>query len=133
MKIYNAGPIITGLIIFLGLLTFPFWYGLGDAASAPEPELDTPAIAQLPEKQCVEDTAFMRSNHMELLSEWRQGVVREGQTFYLATSGQTYEMSLENTCLKCHSSKARFCDQCHNYVRVQTDCWTCHVEPKEVR
>lgn len=133
MKIYNAGSILTGLVIFLGLVTFPFWYGLGSAAPSSEPRLDTPAIAQLPEKQCVEDTAVMRSSHMKLLEEWRTEVVREGKSFYLAENGKKYQMSLQNTCMKCHSSKAQFCDQCHNYVRAQADCWTCHVAPREAR
>ncbi|QGP90712.1 hypothetical protein MGLY_00210 [Neomoorella glycerini] len=124
--------IITGLIVFIVLVTFPFWANAGKAAPpAPAPSLDTPAIQQLPEKQCVEATAYMRTDHMKLLDEWRTRVVREGKRIYVASNGKEYEMSLEKTCLQCHSSKAQFCDQCHNYLDVQPDCWTCHIEPKE--
>ena len=38
-------------------------------------------------------------------------------------------MSLTNTCLGCHSNKAQFCDQCHNYLEVTPYCWDCHVDP----
>ena len=41
------------------------------------------------------------------------------------------EMSLQNTCMACHTSKKEFCDQCHNYANVTPFCWDCHVEPKE--
>ncbi|CEP67323.1 Multihaem cytochrome [Moorella glycerini] len=123
--------IFTGLIVFIVLVTFPFWANAGKAAPAPAPSLDTPAIQQLPEKQCVEATAYMRTDHMKLLDEWRTQVVREGKRIYVASNGKEYEMSLEKTCLECHSSKAQFCDQCHNYLDVQPDCWTCHIEPKE--
>ena len=44
MKIYNANKIIPGLIIFLGLITFPMWYAMGKAAPPPEIKIDTPVI-----------------------------------------------------------------------------------------
>ncbi|MEW6663292.1 MAG: sulfate reduction electron transfer complex DsrMKJOP subunit DsrJ [Bacillota bacterium] len=128
---YNARGIITGLVIFVALVTFPFWFSLGKAASAPEPSLDTPAIRQLQEKVCVEGTEFMRTQHMELLKDWRNSVVRDGNRIYVAKNGKQYKMSLQNTCMDCHSNKAEFCDSCHNYANVKPDCWTCHVDPKE--
>lgn len=130
MKILDLRYIITGLVIFLVLTTFPFWYNVGKAASAPQPQLDTPAIQQLPQKQCVESTAYMRANHMKLLEEWRNQVVREGKRIYVASDGKKYYMSLQNTCLQCHSNLAEFCDQCHYYLNVKPDCWTCHIELK---
>lgn len=130
MKIPDLRYILTGLIIFLVLMTFPFWYNIGKAASAPQPQVDTPAIQQLAEKQCVEPTAYMRANHMKLLEEWRDQVVREGRRIYVASDGKKYYMSLQNTCLECHSNPAEFCDQCHNYLGVKPDCWTCHIELK---
>jgi hypothetical protein len=39
---YDTGKIIPGLIIFVGLITFPIWSQGGKAAPAPEPKLDTP-------------------------------------------------------------------------------------------
>ena len=64
---------------------------------------------------------------MELLNEWRIKSVREGTNVYVASDGQEYEMSLQNTCLSCHSNKENFCDSCHSYAEVNPDCWDCHV------
>lgn len=123
--------IITGLIVFVVLVTFPFWSNAGKAAPAPAPNLDTLAIQKLEQKQCVEATEYMRASHMKLLEGWRNQVVREGKRIYVASNGKEYEMSLETSCFECHSNKTQFCDQCHNYLEVQPDCWTCHIEPKE--
>jgi len=131
MGMYDSGKILAGLAIFAMLITFPVWYHLGKATPPPEPDLDTPAIAQLAQKECVEPTDYMRAFHMELLKQWRDWVVRDGKRIYVGQDGKQYVMSLEDTCLKCHSNKARFCDQCHNYVRVQPNCWNCHVVPEE--
>lgn len=64
------------------------------------------------------------------------GVVREwfpdGDAELLVTmpgDPKKYEMSLQNTCMKCHSNKEEFCDQCHNYANVSPFCWDCHVQP----
>ncbi|WP_338823376.1 hypothetical protein MHOCP_15870 [Moorella humiferrea] len=124
--------ILTGLIVFVVLVTLPFWARAGKAASLPTPSLDTPAIQALPQKECIEDTEYMRANHMKLLEDWRNQVVRDGKRTYVASNGKVYEMSLEKTCFQCHSNKTEFCDQCHNYLDVQPDCWTCHIEPKGI-
>ncbi len=135
MRIYNGKPIIIGLVIFIGLVTFPLWYNMGKAAPAPQPKLDTPVIQQMVQKQCVLPTTEMRTNHMQLLNTWRTDVVRNGNRLYTAADGKKYNMSLQNECMKCHSNKTQFCDQCHNYAGLQADvtpyCWTCHIAPKE--
>lgn len=132
MKIYNQKYIITGLVIFLGLVTFPFWYAMGKAAPAPKPSLDTPVIQKMEVKQCVEATPYMRTSHMQLLNDWRTEVVRNGQRRYISDQGnKPFNMSLQNSCMECHSSKVQFCDKCHNYAGVAPYCWTCHIEPKE--
>lgn len=123
---YNGGKIITGLIIFLLLITAPFLLNVGQANEPPEISLDTPVIDQLSEKQCVESVEFMRSQHPQLLNDWREQVVREGQTVYVSSSGEEYEMSLDNSCLQCHSNQSQFCDACHNYTSVEPYCWDCH-------
>lgn len=128
---YDGAKIIAGLLVFAMLITFPLWYHLGRATPPPQPDLNTPAIAQLPRKQCVESVSYMRSSHMELLKDWRNWVVREGKRIYVARDGTEYVMSLEGTCLKCHANKARFCDSCHNYVRAEPSCWNCHLAPEE--
>jgi len=124
---YDSSKIITGIIIFTGLLTFPFWFALGKENFTPKPDLNTPAIQQLTEKECIEDTEFMISNHMKLLNDWRTTVVREGKSVYVAGDGEEYDMSLQKTCLECHSNKQQFCDQCHTYSKVEPDCWDCHI------
>ena len=123
---YNGGKIITGLIIFVLLISAPFWLNVGQANELPDISLDTPAINQLSEKQCVESVEFMRSQHPQLLDDWRDQVVREGQTVYISSTGEEYEMSLDNSCLQCHSNQSQFCDACHNYTSVELYCWDCH-------
>lgn len=123
---YDAGKIIPGLIIFVILLTSPIWYSVasGRINFVPEPQIVTE------EKQCVEPTLYMRENHMHLLDEWRQMVVREGERTYIASDGKEYEISLTDTCMKCHSNKKEFCDQCHDYAGVTPNCWDCHNAPE---
>jgi hypothetical protein len=124
---YDAGKIITGLIVFLALITFPIWYNQASGAAITKPQLKIDTEA----KECVAPTEYMRESHLELLNEWRDLVVRDGNRVYVAFNGVKHEMSLSNTCMKCHSNKAQFCDQCHNYVGVKPYCWDCHIEPKE--
>jgi hypothetical protein len=137
MKIYNANKIIPGLIIFLGLITFPLWYNMGKAAPPPEIKLDTPVIQQMAVKQCILPKADMRTGHMQLLNTWRTDVVRNNFRIYVAADGKQYTMSLQNECMKCHSNKTQFCDQCHVYAGLQLGsvpyCWTCHIAPKEAK
>lgn len=132
MKLYDRGKIVAGIAVFAIAVTFPFWYGKGKAVAPPTLDLDTPAIAELAEKRCVEDAAWMRENHMKLLDAWRNSVVREGRRTYVAKNGKTFEMALTGNCLKCHSNKDRFCDRCHDYVGVKPSCFNCHVVPEEV-
>jgi hypothetical protein len=124
---YDAGKIIPGLVIFGILLTSPIWYSAatGGISRVPEPEIAAN------ETQCVESADYMRQNHMHLLEQWRQMVVRDGEHTYVASDGQEYEISLTDTCLKCHSNKEEFCDQCHDYAGVKPNCWDCHNVPEE--
>lgn len=128
---YNGGKIIIGLIIFVGLFAFPIYYNMGKTAAMPEPNLDTPVINQLDEKHCVESADYMRANHMQLLDDWRDSVLRDGNFVYESSSGKKYIMSLQNTCMHCHSNKKEFCDSCHTYTNVKPYCWSCHLESKE--
>ncbi len=119
--------IVIGLIIFFAVFTFPFWYNHGTASSVPEPKLTDKAKQA---KQCVRDTEFMRTEHMQLLDEWRDTVVRDAERVY-EINGKEYNASLSNTCMDCHSNKADFCDKCHDYASVEPYCWDCHKYPKE--
>lgn len=121
--------IVLGLIIFFGLLALPLWYGVifkgAKAAAAPELVLTPKAKAA---KECVLPTEMMATEHMQLLDTWRHSVVRNGQREFVTAEGKTFNMSLSNTCLDCHSNKAEFCDRCHDYASVRPYCWDCHIE-----
>lgn len=75
---------------------------------------------------CVEDTAYMRKNHMKLLLHERDLTVHKGI--------RTQKYSLKN-CINCHASSVdnsvigddkHFCQSCHTYASVSLDCWECH-------
>jgi hypothetical protein len=83
--------------------------------------------------ECVEDTDFMRRNHMALLKHERDETVHEGER------GQKYSL---RGCLSCHApahpadgstpasiaSGEHFCADCHVYTAVKIDCFECHAE-----
>ena len=147
---YKGGKIIASLIIFVGLFTIPFFYNMGKVNAGPDIDLNTPAIQALApaDQQCVESPEFMRANHMQLLNQWREASVRNGQSVYINSQGKSFEISLQDTCLKCHSTEAekavqttgvsnpaanaspQFCASCHDYSAVKPLCWNCHFEPK---
>ncbi|UCD33984.1 MAG: sulfate reduction electron transfer complex DsrMKJOP subunit DsrJ [Desulfobacterales bacterium] len=127
---YDKGKVVVGLCIFVILVTFPVWYNLGKAAPAPELVLSDKAKAA---KECVEETSYMKAEHMQILDVWRDTVVRDAKRVYVNSKGKEYEMSLSNTCLDCHVEKAQFCDKCHDYASVTPYCWDCHIDPKEMK
>jgi len=99
--------------------------GDGSASRVPVPN---PAIPAEAGTRCVEDTAFMRRNHMELLKHHRDRTVHEGI--------RTTRHSLAN-CVACHASKETgrvtgskdaFCEACHAYAAVKLDCFECHTD-----
>jgi hypothetical protein len=121
--------IIGGLVVFLAVITFPVWYNLAAGSTAKPPEVKLPTT----EKTCVAPTEYMRTSHMDLLITWRDEVVRQHNRSFKAFDGKTYTMSLTQTCMKCHTSKADFCDRCHDYAGVKPYCWDCHIDPKLVQ
>ena len=127
---YNSRNIFIALIIFVLFVTAPFLLNIGKANEAPELSLDTPVINQMGEKQCIESAEFMRTDHPQILNDWRDSAVREGQTEYISSSGKSYEMSMEKNCLQCHSNREQFCDSCHTYTAVTPYCWDCHDATK---
>ena len=88
-----------------------------------------PAIAMGQGDACVEDTDFMRRNHMDLLNHQRDETVIKGV--------RTKQHSLKE-CIDCHvvkgpdavpvtvSSPQHFCRSCHDYAAVSVDCFQCH-------
>jgi len=127
---YNSGKILIGIIAFLILFTSPIWYDLVFGNPAIKPNLVLPTGED--QKECVMSAEYMRDNHMELLDNWRDDVVRNGNRTFTSASGKKFEMSLTKTCIGCHSNKAEFCDQCHNYLAVNPYCWECHVDPQKL-
>ena len=93
---YNKGKIIIGLVIFVVFFTSPFLYGLVKSSPPPEPELSPKAKEA---KLCVETKEFMKESHMQLLNQWRDEAIRNGQRLYVATDGKEYVVSLQNTCM----------------------------------
>ncbi len=129
---YDIAKIILGIIIFLAIATSPFWFNqaTGQAEYMPDPVIYSKNIPG--QEACVMPVDFMRSSHMDLLNEWRQTVVRDGNRIFISPDGKEYRMSLTNTCMTCHPNKSEFCDKCHNFMAVtEPDCWNCHVQPKE--
>lgn len=128
----DKGKIIAGIIIFFAVVTSPFWFNMF-VEKTPAPELVLTAKAKAAEK-CVRETDYMIANHMQLLDEWRDTVVRKAERIYVNAEGKEFNMSLSNTCLDCHSNKAEFCDRCHQYASIEPYCWDCHIDnPKETK
>ncbi|HOA82930.1 MAG TPA: sulfate reduction electron transfer complex DsrMKJOP subunit DsrJ [Thermodesulfovibrio thiophilus] len=130
---YDGWKIITGLVVFVVIVTLPFTMSIGKAYIKPEPRIDTPEIQKLSdaEKKCIESKEFMRTKHFQLLNEWRDEAIRSGHRVYVSSTGKTYTISLQNTCMKCHSNKSKFCDECHTFAEEIPYCWDCHIQPKE--
>jgi hypothetical protein len=119
-----------GLLAVALLLFAPF---IASADGGPPSRVPRPAVTAAAEGRCVEETAYMLRNHMELLKHHRDLTVREGV--------RTTQHSLAN-CVTCHASretgrvtgsKDAFCEGCHRYAAVKLDCFECHSDrPKPV-
>jgi hypothetical protein len=114
------------LLLLLGLLTG------GAVHAADEPgkssRVPKPVIEPARGGQCVEDPAFMRRNHMELLKHQRDDTLRGG-----VRTGVKYSLK---ACIECHvsqttqsvtASQTNFCVSCHSYAAVKIDCFECHA------
>lgn len=124
---YNAKAVCIGIAIFVVIFTTPFWLSwIGPDYTK------TGVVFPEGEKACIENTEFMRANHMRLLDEWRDKALREENREYVsALNGKHWLISLQNTCMKCHNNYAEFCERCHVANSVYPYCWTCHIIPGE--
>ena len=68
---------------------------------------------------CIRETSYMRFHHWELLRGIREEVVRYGIRSDVGLG----------KCSECHTSRERFCDQCHNAASLTPDCFDCHYYP----
>ncbi len=104
------------------IILAPFGYGLirpvagfGDS--------ETPTFLDMPDEVypiCVRDVTYMRYRHMDLLKQTREEVIRDGIRGEITLSG----------CRNCHTSRERFCNQCHEAAGLNLDCFGCHYYPE---
>jgi hypothetical protein len=114
----SAVAVVALVLIVLSPIAY---YGIRDAFfPSANPFLEKPDPKY---KECVRDTLYMRFHHMDLLKEIRVQVVREGIRS---------DLSLEQ-CRECHTNRGRFCNQCHNDVNLNLDCFGCHNYPESPR
>lgn len=125
MKIPAKGwPKPAALGAFLLACALPLAYAGGGAQESSR--VPKPSVAAEKGGKCVEDTEFMRRNHMKLLAHQRDETMRKGI--------RTKKHSLQN-CIDCHASKKdgsvlgrdNFCQSCHSYAAVKLDCFECHA------
>ena len=131
---YDASKVIVGLLVFCILMLAPVWLMVGKGPAKVDLYKEFPVLDGRRPTECVEPTAWMRANHMKLLLEWRDKVVREGARIYRSRGfpGKSWPgLSLSGSCLRCHTRKDQFCDRCHTAVGVVTDCFDCHVTGPE--
>ena len=123
---YNAKYVILAIVVFVVLFTTPFWVGGIGGDNYTRPGVVLPQN----EKECVEAVDYIRAEHMQMLNVWRDEALRKGNRTYVSSTGKKWEISLQNTCLKCHNNTTDFCDKCHISNSVYPYCWTCHILPK---
>jgi len=114
--------------LFAAALVIALAAAVGAQAAPGAPtRVPLPSIEAGAGERCVEDTAFMRRNHMELLRHQRDVTVHEGI--------RTTRHSLAN-CVTCHAGRKTgrvtgergFCQGCHSYAGIALDCFECHAD-----
>jgi hypothetical protein len=132
---YDSDKIIPGLLIFVLLITFPFWYNnlIGNVSAGPtkDPNLspDMLEYANFSNNQKHPPAAEMRAKHMELLQSFHTAA--DPAKMAAAQKGEKKVSTMG--CLNCHTGADKplqFCDSCHAYAAVTIpNCWTCHTKP----
>jgi hypothetical protein len=112
---------VVGLLLATSVSALPSAAAPQSAGRVPQPVIESARGGQ-----CVEDPAFMRRNHMELLKHQRDDTMRGG------IRGAKYSLK---ACIACHASQTtgsvatastNFCQSCHSYAAVKIDCFECH-------
>jgi len=120
----RRNAIVIGAVVVAGLA----------ALTVAQSDIPYPDIPRGQGEFCVEDTEFMRRNHMNVLMHQRDDTVRDGV--------RSKQHSLKE-CISCHAvtgpdsiavtveSPQHFCRSCHDYAAVKIDCFQCHASRPE--
>ena len=114
----RRGNTVLVMAVIVAIVLIPFGYSVVSSLFAHE----SPPLLEKPDPQhtsCVRETEYMRYHHWELLRRVREEVVRYGRRG---------DVGLKK-CWECHTSRSRFCDQCHHAVSLYPDCFDCHHSP----
>lgn len=123
-RLAMVGSLI-GLVLLLAASPLAWADALAPHASSSR--VPQPVIETARGDKCVEDPAFMRRNHMQLLKHQRDDTLRGG------VRAEKYSLK---ACIACHASQSsgsvtlsntNFCQSCHNYAAVKIDCFECHA------
>ena len=115
----NAGRFVAAAVF---IILVPFVYGLVRPVTT-SGEADARLFLERPDEEheeCVRETTYMRFQHMELLKQVREDVIRHGIRGEITLSG----------CRECHTSRERFCNKCHDAASLILDCFGCHYYPE---
>ena len=118
----NAGFMTVAILVIIILI--PIGYSIVSHVSAQDRQRSQPFLEKPHPKyrKCVKETEYMRYHHWELLTAIREEVVRYGKRG---------DVGLDK-CRTCHTSRERFCNQCHNATSLYPDCFGCHYYPESV-
>ncbi len=112
---------IIGLIVLTLIILVPLVLSIIPVGQAGSQDLDG-VFLEMPAdsiQNCIMNTDSMRYHHWEILLGMRERVVRYG----------IREEHGLHSCRDCHTSRERFCNQCHNAVSMDPDCFGCHYYP----
>lgn len=121
INILSRNSTLVPIVLLALIILLPIGYSVASYVFARDVD-DTRIFLERPAEQyknCVKETTYMRFHHWELLRGIREEVVRYGQRG---------DIGLDR-CRDCHTSRERFCNQCHNAVSLYPDCFGCHYYP----
>jgi hypothetical protein len=125
MNIKNMFGENTGVftaVIWAVIILLPVGYSVTSHLLAQSAERKVAPFLEKPAPEhtkCVRDVTYMRYHHWELLRTIREEEVRYGMRG---------DVGLK-TCKNCHTSRAKFCNKCHDSVSMKPDCFGCHYYP----
>ena len=93
-----------------------------------------PEIAKGDGDTCVEDTDFMRRNHMTILMHQRDDTMLKGirsKQHSLTECIDCHAVPGENSIPVTIEDPKHFCRSCHDYAAVSVDCFDCHASRPE--